>query len=218
MGLGVLVCSLLPSSETKAQVPVLEVIRLAVKKVIKAVDLKVQRLQNKTIWLQNAQKALENEMSKLKLREIGDWVEKQRTLYDDYFGELWRVKVALSYYHRVREMIARQVQMVKEYKDAWALFQQDKNFTKAELASIVSTYTGIMEESVKNIDQLVMVANAFTTQMSDAARLEIINAASDQIEKGLMDLKQFNEQAKMVSLQRAAEKGEIGYVKKLYGL
>jgi len=209
---------MLPVSEAKAQIPVLEIIKQAVKKVIVAVDLKIQRLQNKTIWLQNAQKTLENQMSKLKLQEIGDWVEKQRKLYDDYFQELWKVKVALSYYHRVREIIARQLQMVKKYKDAWALFQQDKNFTKEELESIYRTYAGMMDESIKNIDQLVMVANAFTTQMSDAARLEIINAVSDNIEKTLMDLKQFNEQSKMVSLQRAAEKGEIDYVKKLYGL
>ena len=213
-----LVCCMLPVSEAKAQIPVLEIIKQAVKKVIIAVDLKIQRLQNKTIWLQNAQKTLENQMSKLKLQEIGDWVEKQRKLYDDYFQELWKVKVALSYYHRVREIIARQLQIVKEYKDAWALFQRDKNFTKEELESMFSTYAGMMEESIKNIDQLVMVANAFTTQMSDAARLKIINSVSDNIEKTLMDLKQFNEQSKMVSLQRAAEKGEIDYVKKLYGL
>jgi hypothetical protein len=46
----------LPSGAT-AQIAVLEVINAGVKKVIKAVDLKVQRLQNETIWLQNAQKA-----------------------------------------------------------------------------------------------------------------------------------------------------------------
>ena len=43
-----------------------------------AVDLQVQRIQNKTIWLQNAQKTLENEMSKLKLDEITDWVQKNK--------------------------------------------------------------------------------------------------------------------------------------------
>ena len=38
-------------------------------------------------------------------------------------------------------------------------------------------YTGILDESVKNIDQLQLVINAFVTQMSDAKRLEIINTA-----------------------------------------
>ena len=75
-------------SVSKAQMPIAEIIKEGIKKVIKAVDLQIQRLQNKTIWLQNAQKAIENEMSKLKLDDISDWVEKQRKLYADYFDEL----------------------------------------------------------------------------------------------------------------------------------
>ena len=76
----------------------------------------------------------------------------------------------------------------------------------------------MMEESLKNIDQLYLVINAFATQMSDAKRLELINAAADKVEQGYMDMKEFNNQNKVISLQRASEKGEIEYVKKLYGL
>ena len=90
-------CMILPVQETKAQIRFRNNWK-AIKKVIKAVDLQIQRLQNKTIWLQNAQKTLENKMAKLKLEEISDWVEKQRKLYDDYFQELWKVKSALTYY------------------------------------------------------------------------------------------------------------------------
>src|SRR5260221_13291276 len=87
-----LCCMLMPIQKTNAQVPILEIIKEGIIKVIVAVDLKIQRLQNKTIWLQNAQKTLENTMSKLRLDEIGDWVEKQRKLYADYFDELRKVK------------------------------------------------------------------------------------------------------------------------------
>jgi hypothetical protein len=118
------------SFHCKAQIPIADVIKDGIKKVIIAVDLKIQRLQNKTIWLQNAQKTLENQMSKLKLDEISDWVERQRKLYEDYFNELWKVKTALTYYQRVKEILQRQVQIVGEYKAAWALFRQDKNFTR----------------------------------------------------------------------------------------
>ena len=217
VGLG-LCCLMLPIQETKAQIPIADIIKAAVTKVIKAVDLQVQRLQNKTIWLQNAQKTLENKMSELKLDEIKDWVEKQRKLYDDYYQELWKVKAAIAYYQRVKDIIQRQVQMVNEYKGAWALFRQDKNFTTEELDYVYNIYTGMLDESLKNIDQLFLVANAFATQMSDAKRLEIINAVSDNMEHQFMDLKEFNYQNKMISLQRASEKGEIEYVKRLYGL
>ncbi|MEO6453274.1 MAG: hypothetical protein ABIN97_04340 [Ginsengibacter sp.] len=65
-----------PVQQINAQASIIDVIKAGVKKVIKAVDLKIQRLQNKTIWLQNAQKVLENEMSKLKLTDISDWANK----------------------------------------------------------------------------------------------------------------------------------------------
>ena len=213
-----LCCMLMPVQKTNAQIPILDIIKEGIKKVIIAVDLKIQRLQNKTIWLQNAQKTLENTMSKLRLNEIGDWVEKQRKLYADYFEELQKVKTVLTYYQRVRDIIEQQVQIVNEYKAAWALFKQDKNFTADELDYMFQIYTGMMDESGKNIDQLFLVINAFVTQMTDAKRLEIINTVADNVQQNLMDLKEFNEQNKMVSLQRATEQGDIDYVKKLYGL
>lgn len=213
-----LCCMFLPIQKTEAQIPIYDIIKAAVKKVIQAVDLQVQRLQNKTIWLQNAQKTLENKMSQFKLDEIKKWVEKQRKLYDDYYQELRKVKDALAYYQRVRDIIQRQVQMVNEYKGAWALFRQDKNFTQDELDYMYNIYSGMLDESLKSLDQLFLVVNAFKTQMTDAKRLEIINTVSDNLEQQFVDMKEFNNQNKMISLQRAVEKGEIEYVRRLYGI
>ncbi len=216
--LSVMCCLALSVTESNAQIPIAEIIKQAITKVIVAVDLKIQRLQNKTIWLQNAQKTLENKMSELRLTEISDWVEKQRTLYAKYFDELWRVKAALTYYQRVKDIIAKQLQLVDEYRTAWALFKQDKNFTSDELDYMQNVFNGIMDESVKNIDGLFLVIDAFATQMSDAKRLEIINEVDAQLNENLGDLREFNNQNKMISLQRASEKGDIETVKRLYGL
>ncbi len=210
--------ALLLSVHSQAQFPIAEIIKAGIKKVIVAVDLKIQKLQNKTIWLQNAQKTLENALSKTKLTEISGWVERQRKLYDDYFQELKKVKDALTYYHRIKDIIENQVAMVKEYKAAWALFRQDRNFSADELTYMSEVYAGMLGESTKAIDQMLIVVNAFATQMTDAARMEIINTAADDMEKGFMDLKEFNNLNKLVSLQRAAARGEIEYIKRLYGL
>ena len=88
-----------------AQDPITEVIKAAIKKAIKAVDLQIQRLQNETIRLQNAQKAIENVLSKTKLEEISGWVEKQRKLFADYYEELWKVKEAVTYYRQIHDII-----------------------------------------------------------------------------------------------------------------
>jgi predicted transcriptional regulator YheO len=217
----VLCCSLtvLPTSQSKATpAAILEIIKAAIVKVIKAADLKIQRLQNKTIWLQNAQKTLENALSKLKLDEISDWTERQKTLYKDYFEELEKVKSIISYYQRIREISQKQVRLVEEYQRAWNLFKQDKYFTSDELGYMAKVYSGILDESAKNLDQISLVIKSFSTTMSDAKRLEIINAAADDVDANYYDLTRFNKQNIMLSLQRAKENNDVEVVKKLYGL
>ncbi len=170
-------CALLwtiaPINGVSAQDPITFIIKEGIVKVIKAVDLKIQRLQNKTIWLQNAQKTLENSMSKLKLDEISGWVEKQRTLYEDYYEELYKVKATISYYQRVKDISQKQARLVEEYKRAWSLFKQDKHFNPKELDYMATVYSGILDETANNIDQIFLVINSFTTQMTDSKRLEL---------------------------------------------
>lgn len=215
----IIVCfATVPLNKTFAQDPITLIIKEGIKKVIKAVDLKIQRLQNKTVWLQNAQKTLENVMSKTKLNEISDWVEKQKTLYKDYFQELQKVKSIISYYNRIKEITEEQVRLVQEYNHAYTLFKQDKHFTAEELEYMGRVYTGILDESVKNIDQIFLVINSFSTQMSDAKRLEIINTAADQIDINYKDMKAFNQQGMLLSLQRAKDKNDVDVIKKLYRL
>src|ERR1700761_8875574 len=79
-----------------AQFIVGSVLNETVGRVIKAIDLEVQRMQNQTIWLQNAQKTLENQLSQTKLGEISDWSKKQQTLFSGYYNELWQIKTAIA--------------------------------------------------------------------------------------------------------------------------
>ena len=198
--------------------PIAAIIKKAVIWVIKAVDLIIQRLQNKTIWLQNAQKELENILSKMKLDEIADWTEKQKEQYRKYYEELSKVKSLIADYQRIKEITAKQGKLVGEYRRVWELFKQDKNFTAAELEYMATVYAGMLKESVKNIDLISMIIKSFTTQMADAKRLEIINHAADQVEKNYDDLKLFNQQNMLLSLQRAKTQHDVEAVKKLYGL
>jgi hypothetical protein len=204
--------------EASAQIAVLEVIKAGVKKVIKAVDLKVQRLQNETIWLQNAQKVLENQLSKLKLTEIADWTQKQKDLYSNYYNELWEIKTTIAYYKRFKDLTEKQVAIVDEYKWAWNLLRQDKHFKPEELEYMEKVYSGILEESLKNLDQLLLIVNSFKTQMTDAKRLEIINSAANKMDELYSDLKQFNTQNSRLSIQRARSMEETVKLKEIYGI
>ncbi|WP_256006792.1 conjugal transfer protein TraI [Pedobacter deserti] len=201
-----------------AQLAIAEVIKAGVKKVIRAVDLKVQRLQNQTIWLQNAQKVVENQLSKLKLGEISDWTERQRSLYAGYFEELHKVKAVISGYQRVKDIAATQREIIREYEWAAGLFRRDRHFSADELLYMEEVYRGILDESIRNLDQVFMVMNSFKTQMSDGARLELIDAAADKMAENYSDLKQFNQQNIMRSVSRARSELEVKSLKQVYAL
>jgi len=206
-----------PAEKTMV-LPILEIVKAVTKKVIKAIDLRIQRLQNKTIWLQNAQKQVENVLSKLKLDEISDWTQKQKDLYKGYYGELAKVKSIITYYQRIKEITKKQTQLVQEYERAWNLFRQDNHFKDSEIQYMERVYNGILEESVKNIDQIFLILDSFTTQMSDLKRLEIINKAADQIDSNYDDLTTFNQQNILLSLQRAKTEADVNHVKQFYGI
>jgi hypothetical protein len=176
-----------------AQLAIAEVIKAGVKKVIKAVDLRVQRLQNETIWLQNAQKVIENQLNKLKLGEISDWTERQRKLYAEYYESLVKVKSVISTYKKIRDLVGTQTAIVQEYQWASTLFKKDKHFSVDELLQMEELYQGILKASVKNLDQVFVVINSFKTQMSDAARMELIDGAAKAIAENFTDLKDFSQ-------------------------
>ncbi|NII26157.1 conjugal transfer protein TraI [Pseudoflavitalea sp. X16] len=198
--------------------PITVIITTAVKKILKAMDLAVQRLQNVTIKLQNAQKALENVMSKLKLDEIFEWTEKQRKLFAGYYEELWKVKNAIATYKRTRAIVDNQLAVLAEYRRAVRLFSGDPHFTQEKLDDIMEVYLGILNESLKNVEQISIVINGFTTQMSDAKRMEIINATDDRVKRNLIDIRKFTNDQVIARVQKARDEQELATLQQYYGI
>jgi hypothetical protein len=197
---------------------IIDIIKAALVKAIQAADLEVQRLQTQTIWLQNAQKTLENSMTELRLNDITGWVEKQKDLYQEYYTELWQVKQVIADYGQVRSIIELQARMIAEYRLAITRFKQDNHFSPGEISYMARVFQGILDESSKNMEQVIMVVNAFVTQMGDAERMAIINHAARQMQKNYNDLKLFNTRNIQLSLQRANGQEDLETVEKIYGL
>jgi hypothetical protein len=210
-----IVCIWMGSMEiTHAQTPWQEII----KAVINAADLVIQQVQNETIVLQNAEKEITNVMSKLELDDITDWVQRQKDLYEEYYNELATVKDLISGYDRLKNLIAMQGRIVSEYESAYKLFRQDKHFTGTELDFMFNTYSGIADQSLKNLDQAMLVVSSLETSMTDAERIKIIESASGGMQKNYDDLRRFNTQNIHLSLQRSKSEEDIRSVKQLYGM
>jgi hypothetical protein len=199
----------------EAQVPV---IGQVVGTVVRAADLVVQRLQTETIVLQEAEQELQNAMSGLRLEEIANWVDDQRSIYAEYFQELGTVKTVVSGYFKVAAIVERQKEILAAYQQGLALFRQDKHFSAAELGQIEMVYGGILTESGKNLERLTMVLQSLVTQMTDEQRMAIVDGAAAGMDKNYRDLQVYTEQNELLSLQRARDEDDIAVIRKLYGL
>jgi len=209
---------LLPNANARAQIPIGEIIKAAVNKVIIATDLKIQRFQTRTIVLQNAERAAENVMQQLQLGEIAGWVRRQQDLFSGYYQELWTVRTVLADYRRVKDIIARQARLVADYRQAYAAIRGDPHFSADELRHIYAVYDGILQQSVTNIDQLIQVITSWLTQMDDAGRLQLIDEADDQVTSQSDALRRFTQENILTASQRAKDRQDLDFIRSLYGI
>jgi hypothetical protein len=201
-----------------AQVPIVSLVTSAIKKVITALDLKVQQLQNQTIALQNAEASLENNLHLSSLNDISGWLNKERNLYANYYQELAKVKTIISDYDEVKKIVSQQKQMLSEYHQANTLFHQDSHFSASEMNAMENIYSGILQESARNLDEVMLAVNSFQTQMDDAERMSMVHHASTGMQTNLDHLRQYNNQNVTLSLERAKDDQDRQTVKQLYGI
>lgn len=201
-----------------AQIPILDIINAAAKKVVVAIDLKVQALQTQTIELQAAEKEVENSMEDSELGDIIGWVQAQQQLFAEYYRELWQVKAAISSYQRLARLIDEDARIVQQYHQMTAILRQDNHFTPAELTTMINTLTSILTQTAATFSQLQLVVNAFVTQMPDAGRLRIIDQTATQVDQNYAAMQAFYQQNLLLSLQRAKDQDDIATTKALYGL
>lgn len=216
-----LLCSfvlMLALPKAQAQVPAASAFTSLIKKVIVAIDIKVQRLQNQTIALQNAEQQVENTLHLNSLNGISDWLNKEKDLYAGYYEELSKVRRLIADYDAVKRIASQQSQLVSEYRNASALFNRDPHFSPDELKYMGNIYNGILQESLRNLDETITVISDLAAQMDDAERLERINLAAKAMQTNLGHLRQFNRQNAGLSLLRAKDSRDRAAVKQFYGI
>jgi hypothetical protein len=180
-------------------------VSLIVAKVIKAIDLKVQKLQNETIWLQQAQSLAENELSKMKLSEITGWQQQLNDLYAGYFAELKQVKTTVTGMAQVKRIVEMQRSVVFEY----GRFAKDGN-SKIQ-------YDALLNSSMDILQTLYAVLSS-QYSMKDAERISMISTLRDAMNRCLINIQTLNKQQVELVATRARMQADLQFVKKLNGL
>lgn len=149
---------------------------------------------------------------------IKDLSEGNFSLHKTFLDGLMEVSPTIKKYQKIKVIVDGQIELVKSYKIAFIRFKSAGYFNTDELDYISRVYNNLFKQSLKNLDDLLLVVTAGNLRMTDAERLNAIDNISSSMEDMISFLKDFNRQTTVLALQRAGEKNEAVAMKKIYGI
>lgn len=147
---------------------------------------------------------------------VKDLTQGNFNLHEAFLDALLEVSPTVRNYHKVAEIISMQIKLMQEQSAALGRFQVSGNFSNSELGYIGRIYDNLLDESLKNLDELTIVIAAGEVRMSDNERLEAIDRIYDDVQEKLLFLRDFNNNTSVLSLQRAKEQHDTESMQNVY--
>lgn len=138
------------------------------------------------------------------------------SLHDIFLKSLLEVSPAVKNYMRVKDIFDAQLSIVREYKNALKQFRGSGEFSIDEINYLEKVYTNLFNHSLDNLQTMTMVITAGKLRMSDDERIKSIDGVWKEVTQQLTFLRHFNNQARILCLQRAKEKNDLSTMNKLY--
>lgn len=149
---------------------------------------------------------------------VKDIAEGNFSIHQVFLDGLYMVSPAVKNYRRIPEIIRYQEFLVKEYKRAFGRFRNDTNLTLREVKYIGNVYSYLIKQSLRNLDELLMVITASKLRMSDEERLQAIDRIFYSMEEKVAFLMYFNNSTGVLIVQRAKSNRDVNTTQKLYEL
>jgi hypothetical protein len=138
------------------------------------------------------------------------------SLHEVFLDGLMLVSPEVKKYRRVADIICYQKNIVSEYKSAFNRFRSSDVFNPEEVNYLGRVYKQLFDQSVDNLDELVMIITSSKLRMSDSERLEAIDRIFADVQDKLAFLRDFNSKARLLSLAREKQKAELKQTMSLY--
>ncbi|MEQ1588148.1 MAG: TerB family tellurite resistance protein [Cyclobacteriaceae bacterium] len=139
-------------------------------------------------------------------------------LHQVFLDGLMAVNPSVRNYKRIPWIINYQKLLIKEYKRAYSRFKSDPNLTLEEIEYLANVYSFLVNASIRNLDDLIMVITATKLRMSDDERLQSIDRIYFELENKVAFLRHINNTTQLIAIQRARSRNDVSTLTKLYGL
>ncbi|MFD2943308.1 TerB family tellurite resistance protein [Flavobacterium notoginsengisoli] len=138
-------------------------------------------------------------------KTVKEMSEGNFSLHKTFLDALMQVSPAVKNYKRVGDIVNFQLLLVKESKNGLHRFTGSGSFSAQEIGYFEKVYGNLLNQSLRNLDELLMVVTADKLRMSDDERLEAVDGIYLQMQDKLLFLRSFNKQTNVLLVQRAKE-------------
>lgn len=139
-------------------------------------------------------------------------------IHELFLDGLYKVSPTVKKYHRVADIIRDQVAILKESKSALKEITAFNVFTNGQIEYVDKVYDRLIDDSMKNLDELLMIITSGQLRMSDDERLKGIDRIYLDIQKKLLFLRSFNNRQKMIAVEKLRDKATDHTLEFLHGL
>lgn len=139
-------------------------------------------------------------------------------LHFNYFDSLKKVNPRIKNWAKVADIIAYQLRIIKNTKQTIKDIHEAGQFTDDEMDYCKMVFGNLMEECLKNIDELVTIITDGDLEMKDDERMKRIDKLYADMQDKYSFTSSFSNEMGILSAQRLSEQVEINMSKKINGL
>jgi hypothetical protein len=158
------------------------------------------------------------EIARTGLNTIQNIKKGDFNLHLDFFGSLEIVNPKIKTYTRVADIIAYQVRIVKNISTTIKNPKESGQFNTNELDYSKAVFENLLDECVKNVDELYLVITSGALQMTDDERIKLIDQLYTDMQDKYSFCQSFSEGRSVLAMQRLGEQLEIKFSKQLNGV
>lgn len=146
---------------------------------------------------------------------VRDLARGNFSIHKVFLDGLMEVSPTVKKYHRIVDIVDLQLQLVKEYKQAFNRIKGSDLLNEGELDYIGRVYGQLVDRTMDNLDDLITVTTAGKLRMSDDERIATIDTIWSEMKDKLTFLRYFNNQTGVLLLQRSKEKADVKGLRKM---
>jgi hypothetical protein len=176
----------------------------------------LQQIAALQIYIGYAQKGYQ--IAKEGLTTIGGFTRGEFNLHADYFNSLKVVNPEIKHYAKVAEIIGLQIKIVENYNSTYRKLKSTNAFSNDELNYIRSTFSNLLDDCEKTLDELITVTTDGKLEMKDDERIARIDKLYLDMQDKFTFSNSFSNDAKLLAVSRIKEQTEVKTSRALQGI